>query len=87
MWEMNSGPITSEQQAIAIKLFPGFVRGSLLGLYFEPFSISGTHPRDIQSWILIGGTDAEAEAPIFWPPDVKSWLIRKDPDAGKDWRQ
>ena len=40
-----------------------------------------------QSWIFIGRTDAEAEAPIFWPPDVKSWLTRKDPDAGKDWSQ
>ena len=40
-----------------------------------------------QSWIFIGGTDAEAEALIFWPPDAKSWLIRKDPDAGKDWGQ
>ena len=40
-----------------------------------------------QSWVLIGRTDAEAEIPIPWPPDEKSWLIRKDPDAGKDWRQ
>ena len=40
-----------------------------------------------QSWILIGRTDAEAEAPLLWTPDVKSWLIRKDPDAGKDWGQ
>ena len=40
-----------------------------------------------QSWIVIGRTDVEAEAPILWPPDVKDWLIRKDPDAGKDWRQ
>ena len=39
------------------------------------------------SWILIGRTDAEAETPILWPPDTKSWLTRKDPDAGKDWRQ
>ena len=38
-----------------------------------------------QSWIVIGKTDTEA--PIFWPPDEKSWLIRKDPDNGKDWRQ
>ena len=37
--------------------------------------------------LFIGRTDAEAEAPILWPPDVKNWLIRKDPDAGKDWRQ
>ena len=40
-----------------------------------------------QSWIFIGRTDAEAEAPIFWPPDAKNWLLGKDPDAGKDWRQ
>ena len=40
-----------------------------------------------QSWIFIEGTDAEAEAPIFWPPDSKNWLIGKDPDAGKDWRR
>ena len=45
------------------------------------------HPKGNQSWIFIGRTDDEAEAPIFWPPDVKSWLIRKDPDAGNDWRQ
>ena len=44
------------------------------------------HPKGNQSWIFIGRTDAEAETPILWPPDVKSWLIRKDPDAGKDWR-
>ena len=40
-----------------------------------------------QSWIFIGKTDAEAETPILWPPDVKNWLIGKDPDAGKVWRQ
>ena len=40
-----------------------------------------------QSWIFIGRTDVGAETPIFWPPDANSWLIRKDPDAGKDWRQ
>ena len=39
-----------------------------------------------QSWIFIGRTDAEAETPVFWPPDAKNWLIGKDPDAGKDWR-
>ena len=38
-------------------------------------------------WIFIGRTDAEAETPTVWPPDAKYWLIRKDPDAGKDWRQ
>ena len=43
--------------------------------------------ENIQSWIFIGRTNAEAEAPILWPPDAKNWLIRKDPGAGKDWRQ
>ena len=45
------------------------------------------HPKGNQSWIFIGRADAEAETPILWPPDAKSWLIWKDPDAGKDWRQ
>ena len=45
------------------------------------------HPKGNQSWIFIGRTDAKAETPILWPPDVKSWLIGKDPVAGKDWRK
>ena len=45
------------------------------------------NPKRNQSWMFIGRTDAEAETLILWPPDVKDWLIRKDPDAGKDWRQ
>ena len=45
------------------------------------------NPKGNQSWIFIGRTDAEVEALILWPPDVKSWLTEKDPDAGKDWRQ
>ena len=49
--------------------------------------IQPVHPKGNQSWIFIGRTDAQTKAPILWPPDVKSWLIRKDPDAGKDWRQ
>ena len=49
--------------------------------------IKPVHPKGNQSWIFIGRTDAEAEAPILWPPDSKSWLIRKDPEAGKDWGQ
>ena len=49
--------------------------------------IQPVHPKGNQSWILIGRTDAEAETPILWPPDVKNWLIWKDPNAGKDWRQ
>ena len=49
--------------------------------------IQPVNPKGNQSWIFIGRTDAEAEAPILWPPDAKRWLIGKDPDAGKDWRQ
>ena len=49
--------------------------------------IQPVHPKGNQSWIFIGRTDVEAETPILWPPDVKSWVIWKDPDAGKDWRQ
>ena len=50
-------------------------------------SNQSVNPRGIQSWIFIGRTDAEAETSMLWPPDAKSWLICKDPDAGKDWRQ
>ena len=49
--------------------------------------IKPVYPKGNQLWIFIGRTDAEAEVLIFWPPDVKSQLIGKDPDAGKDWRQ
>ena len=49
--------------------------------------IKPINPKGNQSWLFIGGTDAEAEAPVLWPPDVKSWLTGKDPDAGKDWGQ
>ena len=49
--------------------------------------IQPVHPKGDQSWVYIRRTDVEAEAPILWPPDAKNWLIRKDPDAGKDWRQ
>ena len=45
------------------------------------------HPEGDQSWVFIGRTDVEAETPVLWPPDAKSWLIWKDPDAGKDWGQ
>ena len=49
--------------------------------------IKAVNPKGNQSWIFIGRTDVEAEAPVLWPPDEKNWLFRKDPDAGKDWRQ
>ena len=49
--------------------------------------IQRVNPKWNQSWIFTGRTDAEAEVPILWPPDVKNWSTGKDPDAGKDWRQ
>ena len=49
--------------------------------------IQPLHPKGDQSWVFIGRTDAEAKTPILWPLDAKNWLIWKDPDAGKDWRQ
>ena len=49
--------------------------------------IQPVHPKGDQSWVFTGWTDVEAETPILWPPDVKNWLVGKDPDAGKDWRQ
>ena len=49
--------------------------------------IQSVHPKGDQSWVFIGRTDAEAETPILWPPHVKSGLIGKDPDAGRDWGQ
>ena len=49
--------------------------------------IQPIHPKVDQSWVFIGRTDAEAETPVLWPPHVKSWLTRKDPDARTDWGQ
>ena len=54
---------------------------------FLDCKIKPINPKGKKPWIFIGRTDAEAEAPVLWPPDVKSWLIGKDPDAGKDRRQ
>ena len=53
----------------------------------DSMEIQPVHPKGNQSWIFIGRTDAKAETPILWPPDVKNWLIGKDPDAGRDWGQ
>ena len=49
--------------------------------------VKPVNPKGHQPWIFIRRTDAEAEAPVLWPPDAKSQLIKKDPDAGKDWEQ
>ena len=54
---------------------------------WESVGLQGDQTRGNQPWIFIGRTDAEVEAPILWPPDSKNWLIRKDSDVGKPWRQ
>ena len=54
---------------------------------FDFMEIQPVHPKGDMSWVFIGSTDVEAETPILWPPNVKSWLTGKDSDAGKDWRQ
>ena len=59
----------------------------LLRVPWTVWHIQPVHPKGNQSWIFIGRTDAEAETPILWLPDTKSWLIWKYPDAGKDWRR
>ena len=63
------------------------VLGKALESPLNSKEIKPINPKGNQPWIFIGRTDAETEAPILWPPDVKSQLIGKDPDAGKDWRQ
>ena len=61
------------------------VLGKILENPLDCKEIQPVHPKEDQSWVFIGRTDVEAETPIFWPPDEKSWLTEKDPDAGKDW--
>ena len=58
----------------------------ILGSPLDSKEIQAVHPKRNKSWIFIGNTDVEAEAPILWLPDAKSWFIWDDPDAGKDWR-
>ena len=65
-----------------IEVLEKTLESSLDSMEIKPVSLKGN-----QHWIFIGRTDAEAEAPILWPPGVKSQLIGKDPDTGKDWRQ
>ena len=67
--------------------FPTVVLEKILQSLLDRKEIKAVNPKGNQSWTFIGRTDAKAEAPILWPPDGKNWLIGKDPDAGKDWRQ
>ena len=83
MWELDH----KESWALKNWCFLTVVLEKTLESPLDCKEIQPVHPKGDQSWIFIGRTDAEAENPILWSPDVKSWLIWKDPDAGKDWGQ
>ena len=83
MWELY----VKKAECQRIDAFETVVLEKTLESPLDCKEIKPVNPKGNQSWILIGKTDAEAEAPIFWPSDVKNWLIGKDPDAGKDWKQ
>ena len=83
MWELDY----KESWALKNGCFWTVVLEKTLESPLDCKEIQPVHPKGNQSWMFIGRTDAEAETPILWPPDVKNWLIGKDPDAGKDWGQ
>ena len=83
MWELDC----KESWALKNWCFWTVVLEKTLESPLDCKKIQLVHPKGDQSWIFIGRSDSEAEAPIHWPPDVKNWLTWKDPDAGKDWRQ
>ena len=83
MWELYY----KESWALMTWCFWTVVLEKVLESPLDCREIQPVHPKGNQSWVFIGRTDVEAETPIFWPPDAKSWLIWKDSDVGKDWRQ
>ena len=83
MWELDY----KESWALKNWCFWTVVLEKTLESPLDSKEIQPVHPKGNQTWIFIGRTDAEAETPILWPPDVKNWLIGKDADVGKDWWQ
>ena len=83
MWQLDH----KEGWALKNSWFRTVVLEKTLKSPLDSKEMKSVNPKGNQPWIFIGRTDAEAEAPILWPPDVKSQLIRKDPTAGKDWGQ
>ena len=83
MWELDS----KEGRVLKNWCFLIVVLEKTLESPLESKEIKPVNLKENQPWILFGRIDAEAEAPILWPPDAKNWLIWKDPDAGKDWRR
>ena len=83
MWELDY----KESWALKNWCFWTVVLEKILESPLDCKEIQPVHPKGDQSWVRIGRTDVEAETPIPWPPDAKNWLIGRNPDAGKDWRQ
>ena len=83
MWELDY----KESWARKNLLFWTVVFEKTLESPLDCKEIKPVHPKENMSWVIIGRTDAGAETPTLWPSDVKSWLLGKEPDAGKDWRQ
>ena len=83
MWELDY----KDSWVLRIDAFELWCWKRLLRVPWTAKEIQPVNPKGNHSWIFIGGTDAEAETPIFQPPDMQNWLIWKDPDVGKDWRQ
>ena len=83
MWELDY----KESRALKKWCFWTVVLEKTLESLLNSKEIQPVHLKGNQTWIFIGRTDVEAETPILWPPDAKTWFLGKDPDAGKDWRQ
>ena len=83
MWELDH----EESWVPKKRCFWTVVLEKTLGSPLDCKESQPVHPKGDQSWVFIGRTDVEAETPILWPPEAESWLIGKDPDAGKDWGQ
>ena len=83
MWELDYEESWAQQNWC----FWTVVLEKTLESLLDSKEIQPVHPKGDQSLVFFGRTDAEAETPILWPPDVKNWLIGKDPDAGRDWGQ
>ena len=83
MWDLDC----KQRRMPKDSCFLTVVLGKTLESPLDCKEILPVHPKGDQSWVFIGRTDVEAETSILLPPDAKSWLIGKDPDAGKDWRQ
>ena len=83
MWDLDH----KESWALKNWCFQTVVLEKMIESPLDSKEIKLVNPKGNQPWIITGMTDAETEAPIFWPPDTKSQFIGKDPDTGKDWRQ